>query len=85
MSMLQGSYCCDEPCTPRVRTIFPAPPQTAEPASTPTSESTASSVVSSDWPGLLASVLQALLPFPEALDAARAIIRHARDQLPKAA
>lgn len=80
----QSTWCCEESETPRVRTIFvsklpaapeptPAPARYAEPAVTPEHPK--------DWPGLLAAILRALLPFQDALEAARQVIRDARTHL----
>ena len=84
MILLQGSYCVDESLTPGVHTIFRAPHSAAPSAPTPTSDAATKQpgAESTDWPSLFAAVLNALVPFPAALEAARDIIRQARDRLP---
>ena len=73
MTSYQGSsWCCDQSENPRVRTIFlsnkpPAPPA---PAPTRFAHPEAAPAQPEDWPGLLAAILGALLPFNGALEAA---------------
>lgn len=82
MSMLQGSYCCDESLTPRVRIIFRSRQPAAPPAPEPTAAQVSPSGTPTHWTGLLAAILHALLPFTDALEAVRQVVRDTRDGLP---
>lgn len=81
MSTRQDSYCSDESQTPRVRTIFrsqqPAAPAAPEPAAPQPPSGTPT-----HWSELLAAILHALLPFSDALEVVRQVVRDTRDALP---
>lgn len=82
MSALQDTYCCDESLTPRVRTIFRSRQPAAPPAPAPIETQVSASGTPTHWTGLLAAILHALLPFQDALEAVRQVVRATSDGLP---